>query len=124
MFNEIQDYKSDLAKALAISANRSKNKLIIVTSAGVIIGKPMDYELLSRFAEEPNNEELDIDSEEYPTSAIIRLFNGIRKDKNPVADKGLWLKDVTINHGVEPTRMPLIFVFYDQIVGLSIGNNE
>jgi hypothetical protein len=117
----------DLIDTFMVSTKRTNQSLIVLTSAGTIIGKVLDHKLLTEFLNNPESEELDKDKIEYPVSGIITLLHEIQNDRkrDKVSENGIWLKNVTINpNSPSEIHMPVLFVFYDQISGISLGNPE
>ena len=85
------------------------NKLVLVTTAGVITGT------LAK-------------SENFLSKAVDHIIDQYRQDngldEKPLNgnDGLLSLEDVTIMSGSKTFNIPFLTVFYDQIIGVSIGN--
>ncbi|MGN0384569.1 MAG: hypothetical protein ACI4EX_01665 [Lachnospiraceae bacterium] len=89
-------------------------KVVLVTPSGIIMGTPVG-----------NNED---DNDLFLTSFVNSVTDKYRKDHSIPDDEYLdgndgfiYLKDVTIQNGAQNTSLPILCVFYDQIVGVSIG---
>lgn len=94
------------------------NQLILVTPLGLIFGKPINFE----------NED-DIDKNKVVFAAILDELNSqfledLKKDNRELDpnDGYILLQDVTIRNGNTTSNIPLLTVFYDQIIGITIGN--
>lgn len=106
------------------SSIRANQNLVIVTGSGTIIGSPLDFDILEKFFDEsldPENENYD-SSLEYPISSMVKLYNHMNDDSR-MSDSGIWLKDVVIkgSNTLGDINIPVLFVLYDHIVALSIG---
>ncbi|MBD5449698.1 MAG: hypothetical protein HDR28_06010 [Lachnospiraceae bacterium] len=93
-------------------------KLIIITHAGIITGIPI--------AKDECNE---IDNE--MASMSLMCIEGYRKEHSidesqPIDgnDGFISLKDVDFKSGALTCHFNILNVFFDQIVGITIGNNE
>ena len=92
-----------------------KNKLVLATPAGIIFGTPV--------YDEESTEELPLTSFVNSLALTYRKEHDISDDTRLEENDGfLYLKDVTIQNGVQRTNLPYMCVFYDQIIGVSIGN--
>lgn len=106
------------------SSIRANQNLVIVTGSGTIIGSPLDFDILEKFFDEsldPENENYD-SSLEYPISSMVKLYNHMNDDSR-MSDSGIWLKDVVIkgSNTLGDINIPILFVLYDHIAALSIG---
>ena len=92
------------------------NKLILATPSGIIMGTPV--------FDEKSTEELPFTNFINSLGSIYREDHDISEDARLEGNDGyLYLKDVTIRNGVHCTSLPYMWVFYDQIVGVSIGKS-
>lgn len=113
--------KKDLLIAFTMleSTSRDENPahLILVTSAGVISGLPVTEH----------------EEKGTITSNLLDFIGTVikeHKESNNIEDYKLAegldgffsLKDVTIRSGNSTYTLPFLTVFYDQIVGVSVGN--
>ncbi|WP_448667468.1 hypothetical protein [Aerococcus viridans] len=106
------------------SSIRANQNLVIVTGSGTIIGSPLDFDILEKFFDEsldPENENYD-SSLEYPISSMVKLYNHMNDDSR-MSDSGIWLKDVVIkgSNTLGDINIPVLFVLYDHVAALSIG---
>lgn len=105
---------------------RASQDLVIVTGSGTIIGSPLDFDILENLFDEnldPHNEDY-VSSYEYPISSLVKLYNQMNDDSDyRMADSGIWLKEVVIkgSNTLGNINMPIIFVLYDHIAALSLG---
>lgn len=95
-----------------------KNKLIVYTAAGAFIGTPV----LKENAE-------DNDSIKITSSIINNASENYRKSNNIPAEQPLdgndgcfSLSDAVLITGNVHTNIPIVTIFYDQIIGISFGN--
>lgn len=109
MSNNLEKY--DILLTQAIIAKNTGHKLIVQTAAGQYIGEAYNP-----------------DSSDYPdVSAIAQSIKELRvseyDEKNPTA---ILLVDVEVhtNSIGGPFKMPYVFLFLDQILGVSIGKFE
>lgn len=92
------------------------NKFILATPSGIIMGTPV--------FDEQSTEELPFTNLTNSLITTYREDHGISDDVRLEGSDGvLYLKDVTIQNGVHVTSLPYMWVFYDQIVGVSIGKS-
>lgn len=89
------------------------NKVIIVTAMGMIIGTP--------YIEE-NYDESDLNHHAVPI--VVKETADAYGTENIDGNDGfIMLSDVTIKNGVNNvTNVPSLVVFYDQIIGITIGS--
>lgn len=95
-----------------------KNKIILVTSCGLIIGEIMkstdDLSLSNAF----------FTSVDTLTSMYLE-DNKLSPDSVPDGNDGyILLKNVTIKNNTGDINLPILCVFYDQIIGATIGNSN
>ena len=110
-----------LKKSLIINLSDStlvegleQNKLVLVTAFGNIVGKPL------------NDKDLEhTDDNKNFLPIMVELFSKeYLKDKTADGNDGyIILKDVKITSPSNTTtNLPFLVVFYDQIIGVTIGN--
>ncbi|MEM5567643.1 hypothetical protein AAF695_02595 [Aerococcus viridans] len=121
MNNKLDKNVVDMFYEMSIRASQD---LVIVTGSGTIIGSPLDFDILEKFFDESldyENENYD-SSHEYPISSMVKLYNHMNDDSR-MSDSGIWLKDVIIkgSNTLGSINMPIIFVLYDHIAALSLG---
>lgn len=92
------------------------NSIIVVTPCGIITGKPLS----------DNESDSNIDFMQKVNSSITenyRTDSGISNDQAiPGSDGFFMLKDAKIISGSVTTNIGFINVFYDQVIGISLGN--
>lgn len=97
-----------------------KNKIVIITSLGIITGRfPTDEEV-----EDVNNSNAIFSK--LSTTIVNDYKNELslsETDKLPGDEGFLYLVDVEIKSPGNSYNLPFMIVFYDQIIGISIGNS-
>ncbi|WP_033166897.1 hypothetical protein [Clostridium sp. KNHs205] len=90
--------------------------MFVVTSAGIISGKPFRYEENVAIPDYANF--LKKKASEY------RISNNIKKGVSLDGDDGFFvLTDVTLKSSSAPTtKFPYLVIFYDQVIGVSFGS--
>ena len=102
------------------------NKLILVTSLGLITGTPVLPD--NRETADPECRNDSRNSKEFATELISRLSEDFSSatgttDEEISEDDGFVLmQDVTIKTSSACFALPVLAVFYDQITGATIGN--
>lgn len=105
---------------LLSSGNLKNHKLILFTSAGMITGLPVTEE--------------DINNEDSVASGFATLCkrevefyktenNLTESDYLPGNDGYFMLKDVEISTSVRNITIPIMIVFFDDIIGISLGES-
>ena len=126
--DNINEYKKNHVKAIAAMSEVTGVKLIVETSNGTINGfyKELPYEL-------PQNlSELDLSSNNPDAAplawriAMAEMFKNLKSqsdDNTPISHQAFLMRDAKLFNGLnsEGLSCSLILVFFDQIVGLSIG---
>lgn len=94
------------------------NKFIVYTAAGTFIGTPVNTE-----------KENDSNSTNLIRSFTKNIAEDYRKDNNIPDDQPLdgndgcfLLSDVTLITGNSRSNIPILAIFFDQVIGISIGN--
>ncbi len=105
----------------------NKNELILVTPLGIITGKPVFPEETK--PEDTGNEIKDFCPNKWTREVIEAISKnyaestGIKEEDKAENDGFILLENVTIRSAqTAKTSLPLLVVFYDQIVGVAIGN--
>jgi hypothetical protein len=122
--------KKDIVSMLSYATDTEelgKNDVVIITAFGIVSGR------IPHIADPEDPKESD-DSEEPGlldkiTEELVKKYrerHGIGKDeKLPGNDGCLALKDVSIRTAANNTfNLPELIIFYDQIIGIAIGNLE
>lgn len=126
--DNINEYKKNHVKALAAMSEVTGVKLIVETSNGTINGfyEELPYEL-------PDNlSELDLSSNNPDAAtlawriAMAEMFKNLKSeldDDASISHQAFLMRDAKLFNGLnsEGLSCSLILVFFDQIVGLSIG---
>jgi flagellar hook-basal body complex protein FliE len=113
--------------ALAVQHEElEKNKLILTTAIGVIVGTPEipkdDGDAESKSIDESSSSQsiaiklIDVVSKNYKEAT------GVEEEAKSESDGFILLKDVTIKSSSAQFNLPVLAVFYDQIIGVTIGN--
>lgn len=102
---------------MAFNDSTKSNRLILVTSAGVIIGDPVISEETDSAISSLANVSKDIANE-------YREKNSIPDSPLDGNDGFICLKNVTIKSPHTTTNIPFLNVFFDQIIGISLGNMD
>jgi len=96
-------------------------KLIIITAAGLITGVPAERQIDADYK--------DLEKRQFFTKFFDDSIRMYRKkhdmpDEESTSgnDGAIALQDVVIHSGIKQTSMPFLVVFYDQIIGVTIGN--
>lgn len=94
-----------------------QNKLIVYTAAGAFVGTPL--------LEETNDNNII----EALYSLISNAAKGYKNENNIPDDQMLdgndgcfLMSDVALIKGQSRTSIPVVAIFYDQVIGISIGN--
>lgn len=105
---------------LSLPGEFGKNQLVLITAAGTISG-----ELI---------EKIDGEQKEFSSSDVIAKFiekvGTDYKKEHEISDEQwiegndgyIVLKNVTIRNGSATTNIPVLAVFFDQIIAASVGN--
>ena len=126
--DNINEYKKNHVKAIAAMSEVTGVKLIVETSNGTINGfyEELPYEL-------PQNlSELDLSSNNPDAAplawriAMVEMFKNLKSDSGDnasISHQAFLMRDAKLFNGLNSAGVdcPLILVFFDQIVGLSIG---
>ena len=90
------------------------NKLFLVTPIGIISGRPCDE----------NNTAENVDGASFLSSLTEKLVEDFDSENIEGNDGFLTLTDVTVQMAGNFTySLPHLVVFYDQIIGVTLGNN-
>ena len=96
------------------------NQLILITAAGTIIG-----ELIN----DSDEEKSEFSSTDFIAKFIENTATDYKKEHEIPEDQWLTgndgcvvLKNVTIRNGSSTTNLPVLAVFFDQIIAASVGN--
>lgn len=123
MLNHINDFKFDWIKSIAITAERSNQNLIISIPSGTIICDPIDWKIIDSIEDATDPEQYE-SLPEFALSEIFKFVNHMRKDKENKNNfqKAIFIKNIELHSGSgEPLELPLMIVFIDQIIGVSLG---
>lgn len=85
------------------------NKLILVTAAGIITGT-----LTDKNSEKPGD---------IAVSAMLDMIAEVNENEPEGNDGSLLLSDVTVINGNVRYNLPNLIVFYDQIIGATLGSS-
>ena len=122
---EIKSFKKELIQKysfLTTTEGMETNKVILVTAIGIIQGTFM---LLPDESETTNTITNDLLMAKLTERFVddYRSENKIAEDEPlPGNDGGICLKDVCIKSANTTFNLPFLFVFYDQIIAVTIGN--
>ncbi len=116
----MQSMKKELIRKLAhLTVNeddiRNEN-IIIMTSTGIVKGIPVKY-----------MDEMDDSSEKWFAKLVQDVtdeYNEQRNSKeNPISENDgyIMLRDVIMDNGAGTYNLPIAVIFYDQILGISLG---
>jgi len=121
---EIPSFKKNIIhqySLLSSADGMEKNYIILATATGIIKGRII-----------PPNEAPITDTstvEELLLNVAEECAKNYRSDNQipdnqmlPGSDGGISLKDVSIKLSYGTFSAPFLFVFYDQIIGVSVGN--
>ena len=91
------------------------NKIIVSTAAGIFIGDLISEECTP------------VDSNSVSSHALVKVFNDISceyKEKHSLdnSDGYFCLENVQLLNGSNRTSFPFVVLFFDQVIGISIGN--
>lgn len=96
------------------------NELILATPLGLICGKPINFA-----------KEEDTNKNDFAFAALLKelssdFLDDLKKDNRELDpnDGYILLYDVTIRNGTDTSKIPLLTVFYDQIIGVTLGNYD
>jgi len=98
----------ELAKSVA-SDELKQNELVIITPYGVITGKNATDDLKDPISG-------------IFTDVSLKVLNEINKCEISPSDGFILLESAHIKGNGRPIHIGNVFVFYDQIIGISIGN--
>lgn len=107
---------------LSLPGGFGKNQLILITAAGTISG-----ELIN----DSDEEKSEFSSADVVAKFIDKAATDYKKEYEIPEDQWLAgndgcvvLKNVTIRNGSSTTNIPVLAVFFDQIIAASVGNPE
>lgn len=102
---------------MAFNSSTKSNRLILVTSTGIIIGDPAFDEETDSAISSLVNVSKDIANE-------YREENNLPDSPLDGNDGFICLKNVTIKSPNTTTNIPFLNVFFDQIIGISLGDMD
>jgi len=131
---EIPSLKKEIVSGLyaALLENvLSNNSLILATSSGIITGNPIsDEEIETAKSKKEFSEMTEVESSICIDSSLLDVINKNYEEQYKVNrptqgnDGYLWLKDATLLSGGATYHFGTLIVFYDQILGVSVGNTS
>lgn len=116
----MESMKKDLIRKIAhytVNEDNIRNdNIILMTASGIVKGIPVKY-----------MDEMD-DSNEKFFAKIVQdttdMYNEKRNsEENPISENDgyIMLRDVIMDNGAGTYNIPIAVIFYDQILGISLG---
>lgn len=106
-----------------ITGNKRLNnqRLLLVTAAGVISGVPAELPIDAEYDDLADGQVLC--KYFHDTVKKYRTYHGVPDSESaPGNDGAITLQDVVITNALGTIDIPFLVVFYDQIIGVSLGN--
>ena len=107
--------KKEIILSTMCMATDSNNNLVCVTPSGMIVGTPVESTNILNENDDMAN---------WFSALNTRIENSLSSSNelNTANDGVILLKDVTIKSGIASYSLPYLNLFFDQIIGISLGN--